>query len=97
LKLQCSGNTFPRTGLRATVDALLSPSVDTGFLIRRSTIQDARNEWAHVIEMLMGGRRSALAEVSNHLIDDVSPASWEQFLAARERALRQSGNDGEPI
>ncbi len=77
-------------GFAATVDALLSPSVDSGFLIRRSAIDDARNEWAHVIGMLMGGQRSALAEASNHLIDDVSTASWERFLAARERALQQN-------
>jgi DNA primase len=91
-------------GFAATVDALLLPSVDSGFLIRRATIQDAQNAWAHVMEMLMGGRRTALAEASNHLIEDVSSASdadaaasWEQLLAARERALQQSGSDGDPI
>ena len=76
-------------GFAATVDALLSPSVDSGFLVRSSDSRTARNEWAHVIEMLMGGHRSALAEASNHLIDDVSAASWERFLAARERALQR--------
>jgi DNA primase len=80
-------------GFAAAVEAFISPSVDSGFLIRRSAIDDARNEWAHVIEMLMGGQRSALAEASNHLIDDVSTASWEYFLAARERALQQNGSD----
>ena len=76
-------------GFAATVDALLSPSVDSGFLVRSSDSHAARAEWAHVIGMLMGGHRSALAEASNHLIDDASTANWERFLAARERALRE--------
>jgi DNA primase len=84
-------------GFAATVEAFISPSVDSGFLIRRSATDDARNEWAHVIEMLMGGQRSVLAEASNHLIDDVSVASWEHFLAARERALQQNGGNDESI
>lgn len=80
-------------GFAATVEAFISPSVDSGFLIRRSAVDDVRNEWAHVIEMLMGGQRSVLAEASNHLIDDVSAASWEHFLAAREWALQQNGGN----
>jgi len=84
-------------GFAATVDALLSPSVDSGFLIRRSTSRDARSEWAHVIGMLVGGQRSALAEASDHLADDVSKVSWERFLAAREHALQQDRIDDEPI
>ena len=44
----------------------------------------------------MGGHRSALAEASNHLIDEVSSASWERFLAARDEALREVRLDGEP-
>ena len=84
-------------GFAATVDALFSPSVDFGFLIRREAAQVARSQWMHVMEMLMGGQRSVLAEASNHLIDGISPASWEHFLAARERALRQDRGDGEPV
>jgi DNA primase len=84
-------------GFAATVDALLSPSVDSGFLIRRSALRNAREEWAHVIGMLVGGQRLALAEASNHLIDEVSTASWERFLAARDRALQQGGVDDDPM
>jgi DNA primase len=84
-------------GFAATVDALFSPSVDSGFLIRREAAQVARSQWTHVMEMLMGGQRSVLAEASNHLIDEISPASWEHFLAAWERALRQDRGDGEPV
>src|SRR5579875_3045979 len=84
-------------GFAAIVDALLSPSVDLGFLIRRSGMPAARAEWAHVIGMLTGGRWSILAEASSHLIRDVSTASWDDFLAARERALQQSASDDESI
>ncbi|MGA8549697.1 MAG: DNA primase [Stellaceae bacterium] len=83
-------------GFAATVDALLSPSVDSGFLVRSSDPRAARDTWAHVIGMLMGGHRSALAEASNHLIDEVSSASWERFLAARDEALREFRLDGDP-
>ena len=84
-------------GFAATVDALLSPSVDSAFLIRRSAIDDARSKWAHVIGMLMGGHRSVVAEASNHLIDDLSVASWEHFLAAREQSLQRNGGSDDSI
>jgi DNA primase len=84
-------------GFAATVDALLLPSVDSSFLIRREAAQVTRSQWTHVMGMLMGGQRSVLAEASNHLINEISPASWEHFLAARERALQQDRGDGEPV
>jgi DNA primase len=84
-------------GFAATVDALLSPSVDSGFLVRRSDSRLARDEWAHVIGMLMGAHHSALTEASNHLIHEVSAASWERFLAAREQILREGRSDDEPV
>ena len=84
-------------GFAAIVDALLSPSVDSGFLVRSSESRTARDEWAHVIEMLMGGHRSALTEASNHLTDDASAANWERFLAARERVLREVRLDDDPV
>jgi DNA primase len=84
-------------GFAATVDALFSPSVDSGFLIRRPASGEPRREWAHVIGMLVGGERSALTEASNRLLDDVSTASWERFLAAREHALQQGGCDDDAI
>jgi DNA primase len=81
----------------ATVDALLSPSVDSGFMGRRPTMRDARNEWAHVIAMLQGGRRTPLTEASAHLIEELSTASWERFLAAREWALRHGPGDDDQV
>ncbi len=83
-------------GFAATVDGLLSPSLNSGFLVRSSDPRAARDTWAHVIGMLMGGHRLALAEASNHLIDEVSSASWERFLAARDEALREGWLDGDP-
>ena len=82
-------------GFAATVDALLSPSVDSGFLVRSSDLRTARNHWAHVFGMLMGGHRSALAEASNHLIDDDS--AWDRIQATRERVLRKVRLDDDPV
>jgi len=46
--------------------------------------------------MLTGGERCALAEAANDLISGISPESWERFLAARERTLREDpGGDGQ--
>lgn len=84
-------------GFAATVDALLSPSVDTGFLARRAAPRDARSEWAHVIGMLAGTRQAAVAEAESRLIEEVSPASWERFLAARDQALQADGIDDDPM
>jgi DNA primase len=84
-------------GFTATVDALLSPSVDSGFLVRRPESRIARDGWVHVIGMLMGGHRSVLTEASNLLIDDVSAASWERFLAAREQVLRDGWVDDDAV
>jgi DNA primase len=81
-------------GLAATVDAVTSPSVDSGFLDRRSDLSSVRSEWAHVIGMLMRDERSGLDEASAHLIGDLSEESWERFLAARERALREDPFEG---
>ncbi len=82
-------------GFAATVDALLSPSVDTGFLDRRSDPSSVRSEWDHVIGMLMRSDRSDLREAGIHLIGDVSMASWDRFLAARERAVQDGLDEGD--
>src|SRR5271166_3457113 len=83
-----------QNGLAATVDRLLSPSVDTTFLVRCSDPISARQEWVRVTRMLTGGDRCALAEATDDLISDVCPESWERFLAARERVLYE-GSRGE--
>jgi DNA primase len=76
-------------GLAATVDGLLLPSVDTTFLARCSDPSSTRREWVRVTRMLTGGERCALAEATNDLISGISSESWERFLAARERTLRE--------
>ena len=78
-----------KSGFAATVDALLSPSVDTGFLVRCPDPISARKEWMHVIRMLEGGERSIMAEAGNDLERELSEEMWERFQAARERALQQ--------
>jgi DNA primase len=76
-------------GLAAAVEQLLLRSVDTTFLVRCSDPISARKEWVRVTRMLTGGDRCALAEATDDLISDICPESWERFLAARERALRE--------
>jgi DNA primase len=78
-----------QSGFAATVDALLSPSVDTGFVVRCPDPASARREWTHVIRMLGGRERSVMAEASNDLESEVSAEMWERFQAAREQALQQ--------
>jgi len=85
-----------QNGLAATVDGLLLPSVDTIFLARCADPSSTRKEWVRVTRMLTGGERCALAEAANDLISGISPESWERFLAARERTLREDpGGDGQ--
>jgi DNA primase len=76
-------------GFAAITETLLSRSVDAGFLERCSDPNSARGEWAHVVAMLSGGAQPGLAEASDALLRDVSAESWDRFLAARERALRE--------
>jgi DNA primase len=78
-----------KNGLAATVDGLLSPSVDTTFLARCSDPSSAHTEWGRIARMLMGGDRCALDEATSDLISDVSPENWDRFTAVRERILRE--------
>jgi DNA primase len=82
-------------GFAATVDALLSPSVDTGFVVRCPDPTSARKEWTHVIRMLGGRERSVMAEAGNDLESELSAEMWERFQAAREQALQQGLIGGE--
>jgi DNA primase len=76
-------------GFAATVDALLSPSVDAGFVVRCPDPASARDEWTHVIRMLGGRERSIMAEAANDLESELSEEMWERFQAARKQALQQ--------
>jgi DNA primase len=78
-----------KTGCAATVVGFLSPSVDTGFLVRCPDPTSALREWTHVVRMLMGGDRAAVVQAGNDLERDVSAEMWERFQAARERVVQQ--------
>jgi hypothetical protein len=56
------------------VDALFSPSVDTGFLARRSDPNSARGEWTHVVGMLTREEPSVVAISGNDSIGEMAPA-----------------------
>ena len=83
-----------QSGFAATVDALLTPSVDTGFVVRCPDPASARKEWTHVIRMLGRRERSVMAAGSD-LESEVSAEMWERFQAAREQELQQGLIGGE--
>jgi DNA primase len=82
-------------GFAAAVDRLLSPSVDTAFLARRSDPGSVRKDCAHVIGMLMQDDPGSVLEAGSHMTGDVSSESWERFLAARARAMPEGLSEGE--
>ena len=83
-----------QSGFAATVDALLTPSVDTGFVVRCPDPASGRKEWTHVIRMLGRRERSVMAAGSD-LESEVSAEMWERFQAAREQELQQGLIGGE--
>ena len=83
-----------QSGFAATVDALLTPSVDTGFVVRCPDPASARKEWTHVIRMLGRRERSVMAAGSD-LECEVSAEMWERFQAAKEQELQQGLIDSE--
>ena len=83
-----------QSGFAATVDALLTPSIDTGFVVRCPDPASARKEWTHVIRMLGRRERSVMAAGSD-LESEVSAEMWERFQAAREQELQQGLIGGE--
>ena len=83
-----------QSGFAATVDALLTPSVDTGFVVRCPDPASARKEWTHVIRMLGRRERSVMAAGSD-LESEISAEMWERFQTAREQELQQGLIGGE--
>jgi len=77
-----------QSGFAATVDALLTPSVDTGFVVRCPDPASARKEWTHVIRML-GRRERPVMAAGGDLESEVSAEMWGRFQAAREQELQQ--------
>ena len=82
-------------GFAATIERLLSPSVDAGFLARRSDLSLVREDCARVIRLLIQDDASDITETGDRMIDDVSPESWERFRAARAQALQDASGEGE--
>jgi DNA primase len=78
-----------QTELAAAVDALLSPSVDAGFLLRCPDPISAGREWTHVIRMLNGDDWSTVTAAGRDLEIELSAELWERFQTARERALER--------
>jgi DNA primase len=83
-----------QSGFAATVDALLTPSVDTGLVVRCPDPASARKEWMHVTRMLGRRERSVMAAGSD-LECEVSAEMWERFQAAKEQELQQGLIDSE--
>ncbi len=75
-----------QNGLAATVDAVFSPSVDAGFLARRSDLDLARGEWAHVIGMLTREEPCAVAVSGNDPIGEVGSVPDSMPAAVAQRA-----------
>jgi DNA primase len=75
-------------GFAVTVNALLTPSVDTGFVVRCPDPASARKEWTHVIRML-GRRERSVVAAGSDLESEVSAEMWERFQAAKEQELQQ--------
>jgi DNA primase len=81
-----------QNGFAATVDALFSPSVDTGFLARRSDPSFARGEWEHVVGMLTREEPSLVAVSGNDPIGELGSAPDSVPAAIPARA-----NDARPV
>ena len=83
-----------RSGFAATVDTLLTPSVDAGFVDRCPDPASARREWTHVIRMLGRRERSAIVAGSD-LESEVSAETWERLRATKEQELQRGLIGGE--
>jgi DNA primase len=84
-----------QSGFAAAMNRLLSPSVDSSFVVRCPDPTSARKEWTHVIRMLGGKERSAVTEAGDDLAIELSEERWERFQAARRQALQQGLIGGE--
>jgi DNA primase len=79
-----------RCGFAATLDGLLSPSVDhAGFLGRDGDDEAVRQGWLHVLRMIGEEDRSERASAADALARDPSDATWERFLALRGRQTEE--------
>ncbi len=89
-----------QNGFATTVDAVLSALADhAGFLSRAPGADVVRQSWAHVTRLVRadapGGERSELASAADALARDLSPETWERFLALQGREAQEGFSEDE--
>jgi len=85
-----------QNGFAMTVDAVASALTDhAGFLLRVSEADVVRLSWAHVMRMVREGDRSELAGAADALAQDLSPETWERFLAVQGREAQEGFSEEE--
>ena len=85
-----------QNGFAMTVDAVASALTDhAGFLSHAAGADEVRRYWAHVMRMIHEGDRSELAGAADALTRDLSPETWERYLALRERETQEGFTEDE--
>jgi DNA primase len=85
-----------QSGFALTVDAVVSALTDhAGFLSRAAGTEEVRVGWTHVTRMVREGDRGELAGAADALARDLSPETWERYLALRERETQEGFNEDE--
>jgi DNA primase len=85
-----------QNGFALTVDAVVSALTDhAGFLSHAAGAEEVRRYWAHVTRMVREGDRSELAGAADALMRDLSPETWERYLALRERETQEGFTEDE--
>jgi DNA primase len=85
-----------QNGFAMTVDAVVSALTDhAGFLSHAAGAEEVRRCWAHVTRMVHEGDRSELAGAADALMRDLSPETWERYLALRERETQEGFSEDE--
>jgi DNA primase len=85
-----------QNGFAMTVDAVISALADhAGFLLRVSAADIVRQSWTHVTRMVREGDRSELADAADALSRDLSPETWERFLALQGREAQEGFSEDE--
>jgi DNA primase len=89
-----------QNGFAMTVDAVTSALADhAGFLARAPEADAVRLGWTHVTRMARasgpGGDRSELAGAADALARDLSPETWERFLALQGREAQEGFSEDE--
>jgi len=85
-----------QNGFAMTVDAVGSVLTEhAGFLSRTSGADTVRLSWTHVTRMVREGDRSELAGAADALARDLSPETWERFLALQGREAQEGFSEDE--